>query len=449
MTDRQAFLLGCVDKHRQLILEAEQHIFHNPESGYKEWKTSAYLADHFRRLGYTVTEAGTVPGFYADLDTGLPGPRVLVMGEMDALPCGGHPNAVGGVAHACGHNAQSAGLLGLAAALKEPGALEGMCGSIRLMAVPAEEGVELDFREELRRKGIIRFYSGKAEFMSRGYMKDVDMAVLIHTRNLGEKDFFSRRGSNGFIRKQITYRGRAAHAGSAPEDGINALYAATLGLQAVNSLRETFREDQKIRVHGIITHGGSAPNVIPDEVRLDLAVRGAEVDTIRSVGKKVDRALAGAAVSLGAELEIRNTPGYTPLFNDPPFLAIFKECAEVISGAEKVNIDRSNWSTGSTDMGDMCAVMPTIQPYTTGAVGKPHGADYRIADPEKACLNPAKAELLLLDALLGGGAERAKAVMASFRAPFTQEEYLAYLDSCFETAAPIAYGENGSIRLFE
>ncbi|MBP3684917.1 MAG: amidohydrolase [Oscillospiraceae bacterium] len=448
MTERQAFLLGCVEKHRQLIFDAERHIFHNPEPGFREWKTCAYLAEKFRELGYTLTEAGTIPGFYTDIDTGRPGPRVLVMGEMDALGCPNHPDAVDGIAHACGHNAQSAGLLGVAAALAEPGALEGLSGSIRLMAVPAEEMVQLEFRNGLRKQGIIRFLSGKAEFMARGFMKDVDMAVLIHTRDLKDKDFFSRRGSNGFVRKEVIYRGVAAHAASAPEDGVNALYAATLGLQAVNSLRETFREDQKIRVHGIITHGGAAANVIPDEVHLELAVRGAQVETIRSVAKKVDRALVGAAVSLGAQIEIHNQPGYTPLLNEPSFLEVFKECAEVISGPEKVNIDRGNWSTGSTDMGDMCAVMPTIQPYATGAVGKGHGADYQIADPEKACVNSAKAEILLLDALLKEDARKARKIISGFQAPFTQEEYIAYLDSCFAEDCPIEYGTDGTIRLF-
>ena len=448
MTERQAFLLSCVEKHRQLIFDAEQAIFHTPEPGFQEWKTCSYLAEKFRELGYSLAEAGNIPGFYTDIDTGKPGPKVLVMGEMDALPCGRHPDAVDGIAHACGHNAQSAGLLGVAAALSEPGALDGLSGSIRLMAVPAEELVQLEFREQLRQQGIVRFYSGKAEFMARGYMKDADLAVLIHTRDLKGKDFFSRRGSNGFIRKEVIYRGVAAHAASAPEDGINALYAATLGLQAVNSLRETFREDQKIRVHGIITHGGSAANVIPDEVRLELAIRGAEVDTIRAVAKKVDRALTGAAVSLGAQIEINTRPGYTPLRNCLPFLEVFKACAQVISGEEKVNIDLSNWSTGSTDMGDMCAVMPTIQPYATGAVGKGHGADYRIADPERACVNSAKAEVLLVDALLKDDAKKAKEILSGFQAPFTQEEYLAYLDSCFETALPIKYSSDGSIRLF-
>ncbi len=448
MTERQAFLLGCVEKHRQLIFDAERQIFLNPEPGFREWKTSAYLAQHFRTLGYELTEAGNIPGFYTDIDTGRPGPKVLVMGEMDALGCPNHPNAVDGIAHACGHNAQSAGLLGLAAALSEPKALEGLSGSIRLMAVPAEEMVQLSFRESLRQQGVLRFLSGKAEFMARGFLKDVDMAVLIHTRDLKDKDFFARRGSNGFVRKEVIYRGVAAHAASAPEDGINALYAATLGLQAVNALRETFREDQKIRVHGIITNGGTAANVIPDEIHLELAVRGAEVETIRSVSKKVDRALVGAAVSLGAQIEIRNRPGYTPLRNDPNFLAVFKECAEVISGAENVNIDQNNWSTGSTDMGDMCAVMPTIQPYATGAVGKGHGADYQIAEPEKACVNSAKAEVLLLDALLKDNAQKAMEIIRNFQAPFTQEEYIAYLDSCFLETQPIEYGADGTIRLF-
>ena len=134
-----------VEKHRQLMLDAVDYIWKNPETGYKEWKTHAYLEEAFAKLGYELTLAGDIPGFYAELDTGRPGPTVAVFGELDALICEDHPerdpqtNAV----HSCGHCAQAAALLGLAAALKEEGATDGMCGKIRLVAVPAEELIEV------------------------------------------------------------------------------------------------------------------------------------------------------------------------------------------------------------------------------------------------------------------------------------------------------------------
>lgn len=440
MPSREEYLIKCVEKHRSEILETERYIWQHPETGYREWGTSEYLSEKFTAMGYRLKKPDSIPGFYTDIDTGRRGPKVLVMGELDALLCEGHPEAVNGVAHACGHNAQCAGLLGLAAALKEERALEGLSGSIRLMAVPAEELIEVSFREGLRKQGIIQFYSGKAEFMRLGYMDDADLAVLIHTRNLGDNvDFFARRGSNGFITKEIIYHGKAAHAASSPECGINALYAATLGLQAVNALRETFREDQKIRVHGVITRGGTACNVIPNCVSIEMQVRAASRDIIQKVGQKIDRALIGAAISLGAEIEIKNSPGYTPLRNNDLFLNVFEDCVQSLCGKERVNIDRSNWSTGSTDMGDLCEIMPTIQPYAAGASGSGHGSDFQILSPERACCNSAKAEILLINRLLENNAECAKKIVSEFHPNFTTKEYVTYLESCFNTQLPIAY----------
>ena len=123
-----------VDHHRELLQKTLDFIWTHPETGYKEWQTNAYLKEAFENLGYTLTEAGDIPGFYAEADTGRPGPCVLVMGELDALNMPNHPGQVEGKAHACGHCAQATALLGIAAALAEPGTLDGLCGKIRLMA---------------------------------------------------------------------------------------------------------------------------------------------------------------------------------------------------------------------------------------------------------------------------------------------------------------------------
>ena len=110
-----------VEKHRDLILNSLDYIWKNPETGYKEWKTHKYMKDAFERLGYKLTEAGNIPGFVAEIDTGKEGPTDAVFGEMDALICGTHPEADDqtGAVHSCGHCAQTAALIGLAAALKE------------------------------------------------------------------------------------------------------------------------------------------------------------------------------------------------------------------------------------------------------------------------------------------------------------------------------------------
>ena len=157
-----------VEKNCEAILATERFVWQHPETGFKEWETQKYLAKIFEEAGFELTYAGNIPGFYTDIDTGRPGPKILIMGEMDALGAPNHVQCTNGNAHACGHNVQCAALVGTALALKEPGALDSLCGSIRLMAVPAEELIEIAFREQLRQQGIIRYMGGKVEFLYRG-----------------------------------------------------------------------------------------------------------------------------------------------------------------------------------------------------------------------------------------------------------------------------------------
>ena len=269
----------AVEKYRQLILDAERAIWKTPETGYREVRTAAYLAEQFERLGYRLTYAEGIPGFYTRVETGRPGPEVLILGELDSIICPAHPDAdpETGAVHSCGHNAQTAALLGIAAALTEPDVLEGLCGSVRLCAVPAEELLEIGYRSQLKKEGKIRYMGGKTEFLSRGYFDGVDLAFMVHTAS----SFSVNAGSVGCIAKTVIYKGKAAHAGGAPWDGHNALYAATCGINAVNALRETFRERDTIRFHPIITHGGDMVNAIPETVRIETYVRGATFDAIR------------------------------------------------------------------------------------------------------------------------------------------------------------------------
>lgn len=438
-------ITDAVEKNSKLILDAERYIWNNPETGFREWKTSKYLADIFIKLGYKLTMAGDIPGFYTDIETGRPGPKVLILGEMDALICNEHPesDAKTHAVHCCGHNAQCAALIGIAAALREAGAIDELSGSLRLCAVPAEEGIEIAFRQELREKGIISYYGGKAEFLNRGYFNGVDIAFMIHTTT-GEKASI-KKGAVGNLRKAVRYIGVSSHAGGNPSGGINALYAATLGLSAINSLRETFKEADLVRVHPIITNGGAAVNAIPSDVKLESYVRGKTLAVIERENKKVNRALIGAAISMGAKIEINDKPGYHPLNNDDTLIELTKEAMEYVVGKDKVVVDRG-FSTGSTDMGDLSAIMPVIHPYMPGAKGMAHGSNYYINNPQVACLDSAKVQLILLHMLLSDNAKNANCVIENKSIQFaSKEEYFERIQKLDSEGERVKYCENGEI----
>lgn len=433
---------GC----RKLILDAERHIWKNPETGFKEWKTEKYLADAFEGLGYTLTHAGNIPGFYTDIDTGKKGPKVLIFGEMDSLICHEHPEAdkETGAVHCCGHHAQCAALLGIAAALKNPAILSGLCGSIRLCAVPAEELVEVEFRQQLKDRGIIRYFSGKTEFLYRGYFDDIDIAFMIHVTR-GES-FVIRKGSVGFVTKRIAYKGKAAHAAGSPQKGINALYAANLGLQAVNAIRETFVEGDLVRVHSIITNGGQAANAIPANVILEGLVRAKTFEAIISENKKVNRALIGAALSIGANIDITDSPGYAPLRNDETLKYVARDAVSAI--APQLNISFADHiETGSTDMGDISCVIPSIHPYVPGAVGTSHGSDFYIEDAETACVLSAKIQLAMLALLLGDNGKRAAEVIDRKNVPYTKEQLFEVLDGMARSGDRIRYEDTAHAQI--
>jgi len=437
--------IAALEKHRSLILDAERYLWQNPETGYKEVKASAYLAERFESLGYLLTYAEGIPGFVTVLDTGKPGPEVMILGELDSVICPAHPESdpVTGAVHACGHNAQCAALLGIAAALKEPGALDGLCGRIRLCAVPAEELLEISYRSELKKEGKIKYFGGKTEFLSRGLFDGVDMAFMVHTGG----NLYLRKGAVGLMAKKIIYKGRASHAGGAPHLGCNALYAATCGLNAVNALRETFKESDLIRFHPIITKGGDMVNAIPETTEIETYVRGASFDAITRVNRSVNRALIGAALSMGGNVEIVDSPGYAPESNDPGMNDLAQEAA-ALALPHRECVRSETVGTGSTDMGDLSCIMPTVQPHCAGAVGRAHGNDYRISDPQQACVESALWQLTMLRMLLEKDGERARKILENFVPQYTKESFLALQDSLNDCGDRIDYqGSGANVRL--
>jgi len=433
---------NAVEKYREMILEAERFIWAHPETGFREKVTSGYMEEKFRSLGYELTMAEGITGFYTVVDTGRPGPEVLVMGELDSIICPSHPESdpVTGAVHSCGHNAQCAALLGVAAALTEPGILDELSGRIRLCAVPAEELLEIEFRSRLKADGVIKYLGGKTEFLHRGYFDGVDVAFMVHTSS----SYAAQRGSVGCITKKITYKGVAAHAGGSPWAGKNALYAAACGINAINAIRETFTEPDIIRVHPIITHGGDMVNAIPETVTLESYVRGSSFDAIVKANRRVNQALTGAAYSIGTNIEIVDAPGYGPLHNAPDMITLAKEAADLIIPEYPMNVS-DYFGSGSTDMGDLSAIMPVVHPYCAGGQGTGHGKDYYIVDPVAACVDCAKWQLGMLYLLLKDGGVRAKAIRENYKAPFaSKDEYLAFIDSLNCEGDRIEYREDGT-----
>ena len=420
-------IVAAIERRAEEIVRLGEQIRRNPELGFREVKTARLVGETFAGLGLPPKTGLALTGVRAEARGAADGPTLALLGELDGLVVKDHPLAdpATGAAHACGHNAQIAGLLGAAMGLLEARAMESLAGRVVFFAVPAEEYGDVEWRVGEARRGRLEFLGGKPELLRLGHFDDVDLAMMIHTTARSD-DLKAVVGTsnNGCLVKTVRYLGRAAHAGSTPHRGINALYAATIGLGAINAIRETFRDEDTIRVHPIITHGGSQVNVIPAEVRIETYVRGKTMEAIRDANVKVDRALRAGALALGAKVEIETLPGYLPLYNNEGLGKVFRENAVSLLGEE--HVASGGHRTGSTDMGDVTHVMPALHPYMGGATGGHHAADFAIADPVLAYVMPAKALALTAVDLLWDGGARARDILRSSKPRMTKEEYLAF-----------------------
>jgi amidohydrolase len=419
---------AAIDRRAEEIVGLGEQIRQNPELGFKEVKTARLVEETFGKLGLAPKGGLAMTGVRADVaGRAGDGPTFALLGELDALVVTGHPVAdpQTGAAHACGHNAQVAGLLGAAMGLLDSKAFDHLAGRVVFFAVPAEEYGDVEWRVAQARAGKLEFLGGKPELLRLGHFDDVDLSMMIHMTSRPEDGKTGVPASNnGCIVKTVRYIGKASHAGGAPHMGVNALYAAQIGLTAVNAIRETFRDEDTIRVHPIITHGGSQVNVIPGEVRLETYVRGRTVEAILDANRKVDRAFRAGALALGAKVEIETLPGYMPMTCDQTMARMYRDHMVAVLGEEHYR--QIGHRTGSTDMGDLSMVMPVLHPYMGGATGSGHGADYQIVDQKLAYLGTAKALAAMAVDLLADGAAGSRDVLKSARPPMTREQYLAF-----------------------
>lgn len=355
-------------------------LWNHPETGFKEHETQAYCLEVLKKHGFEAVTWPDVTGFTCTFDTGRPGPCVMIMGEMDSLICYSHPdcNPETGAAHACGHSIQMATAMGAFITLAESGALEDFGGKIMLAGVPAEECLETEWRRLEIEKGHLHFLGGKAELLYRGAFEGVDLVISMHA-GLGNDGTITILGShNGFTSKNVTFKGRSAHAAADPENGVNALYMANTAISALNALRETFKDSDTVRVHPIITKGGTVVNAIPEEVCVECQCRAGSMETVLEISEKFDRAMGAGAYAFGGKAVVNTQLGYLPYRPLPELDDIALQVADDILG--EGHGCRGDHNCGSTDLGDLNEVIPGIQVFVNYMYGVHHAADYKIAD---------------------------------------------------------------------
>lgn len=422
----------AIDENANQIINYVQAVAKCPELGFKEKKTAALTADFFRHLNLSYRENLAVTGIKAKLKEKAAGPNVAILGELDAVICPDSPmaDATTGAAHACGHNLQLGALVGAAVGLSLSGIADRLDGNVTFMAVPAEEYVEIAYRLQLREQGKIHFLGGKQELIYRGEFDDVDMSMMVHSsKNCPEAMVAIGESSNGFIGKTIQYIGREAHAAEAPDQGINALNAAMLGLMGIHALRETFRDQDIVRVHPIITKGGDLVNSVPADVRIETYVRAKTMAAIDSTHRKVDCALKAGGDAVGAETTIQTIPGYLPLFCSGEMNELFANNAKQFISEDKI-IDAGHFGA-STDMGDVSHLMPTIHPFVGGVQGLLHVRDFHVADYQAACILPAKLMAMTAVDLLYDGAKAANNIKAKFTPLLNKKQYIQMLENYY------------------
>lgn len=418
-------VIKAIDDNKESIFAVKDNIYQNPEFGYKEVKTTATVADFLEGLGLSVTRDIAVTGCKAQVNSEKAGPHIVVMGEMDGISCKEHKDALeNGASHTCGHNLQITGMIGAAVGLVKSGVLDQLDGKISFMAVPAEEFVELEYRENLKKEGKIQYFGGKQELIHRGELDDVDMAMMFHSQDMGDMKALIGPESNGFIGKKVHFIGKESHAGSAPYEGINALNAAMLAINNVHALRETFKESERARFHPIITKGGDIVNVVPADVTMESYVRARTINGIIDINKRVNQAILAGGMAVGAQVEITEIPGYLPILKQPEMDDLLRENLKDL-GLEGKIIEGGDF-TGSFDFGDVSHIMPAIHPMFGGVTGALHTRDFNLVDADLACIVPAKAMAMTIIDLLFDGAKEAKDILANFKPVMTKEEYLAF-----------------------
>lgn len=425
-------ILRLIDVHKDQIIAFAEDIAAHPEPGYEEFCTAGKTAEVLKNLGYKVTEHLARTGVKGTKSI-KEGPSLTVIGELDAIGCHSHPNAnpVTGVAHACGHHAQMAAMIGCAIAMADPDVQKCLAGTVNFLAVPAEEYIDADKRARLKKEGI-EFCCGKSEMIRTGVFDDTDIASTTHVHMVPvEEDFYlGNPACNGYSAERVTVRGKAAHGAIDPWNGVNALSITTSAIQMMGLMRETFREEDHVRLHNVIRKAGDVINSVPDEAIVETKVRAASLDKICEITDMVNRAYAGSAYAFGGKIEIEKLQGYMPIIPRAADNALIEAADDL--GLNYRTVQKGDFNNACTDVGDLSHLVPVVNFTFKGFEGKLHGADFKITDPEKAYILPAKLLALTVYKLLKNGGQEAKKITKSYTPVFNKESYIQYVKNTIE-----------------
>jgi amidohydrolase len=341
--------IRAIDDRREALVALSQAIHADPELGYEERRASARLAEMLAANGFAVTRryGGIETAYRADAAGAVGGPTVAILAEYDALP---------DIGHACGHNLIA--MMGTAAAIGVRSVIGDLSGRIAAIGTPAEEGG-----------------GGKVALVRAGGFADIDAAMMVHpsARTLPS------RTSLASNRVDVEFWGTAAHAAAQPDRGINALDGVLQTFNNVNAMRQQLRPEA--RVHGIISAGGSAANIIPDHAMAKFSVRALDRRYQQEVVRRFIACAEGAAIATGTKLKVtvHENSGYENMMFSTPLAARWAEHLRALG--QTVQPVTEDERMGSTDMGNVSQLLPSIHPYIgIAAEGTPgHSTAFRDA----------------------------------------------------------------------
>jgi amidohydrolase len=316
-----------VELQRKQLIQLSLNIHDNPELGFKEEKASAWLTSYLEENGFHVERgiANLATAFRATYGQGSP--RIALLAEYDALPKMGH---------GCGHNIIATSAVGAAVASKS--IIDQLGGSVVVLGTPGEE-----------------VFGGKIDMVKEGTFKEIDVAMIVHPNLRNMVDIQALACSS----LEVEFFGRPAHAAAQPYKGINALDAMILAFTSINSLRQHIRSEA--RIHGIITDGGEAPNVVPAHSAAVFLIRAPDNEYLAELKEKVLNCFTGASVASGARLEYRwRDRSYAPMKNNATLAGLFKQNLESLG--RHVEAFDPRFGFGSTDMGNVSQVVPSMHP---------------------------------------------------------------------------------------
>ena len=330
MESKKEILSALFDEYRNELKDLNEYLYNNPELGLQEYKACTAHTDILKKYGFEVEKG------FANLETAYKacfkkgnGPRIAILAEYDALPK---------IGHGCGHNVYGVTSIASGILIKELIQKLDLQGEILVIGTPAEET-----------------NGAKVDMAKLGIFNDIDVAIAVHP--CGEAHIRSGK-SHAMEALQFTFKGKTAHAAAAPHEGINALDGVLNLFNSINALRQ--QTLSSARIHGIISNGGEAANIIPDLAIANFYVRAETLEYLKGLVERVKNCAKGAALASGTELEIINyETSFANLVTNKKLMELYEKNLRTLG----VTDIRDKEGLGSTDMGDVSQCCPTIHPY--------------------------------------------------------------------------------------